>query len=73
MFVAPKYKIARILCSAAMVRSGVIGDGRVLPDANHTGSSIIQKSLSLCTAIAAVSVIIISSSVISNLRPFCDK
>lgn len=73
MFVVPKYKIARTLCSAAVARKCSIGDGRVLPAANQIGSSIIQKSLSLCTAIAAVSVMIISSSVISNLRPFCDK
>lgn len=70
MFVAPRYKTARTLCSAAAVCNAAIGDGRVLPDANQIGSSIIQKSLSLCTAIAAVSVMIISSSVISKLRPF---
>ena len=44
-----------------------IGDGRVLPDANHVSGSATQKSGSLCVAIACVSVIIMSPSVVYGL------
>ena len=62
MFVAPRYKIGLTPCSAAVANNVVIGDSRVCPDANHIGSSIIQKSSSSCVAITALSVNIISLS-----------
>lgn len=68
MFVVPRYKIADILFAWAIFNNSGIGDSRVLPAANHVGSSIIQKSLSSCIAITALSVTTISLSNTSNFR-----
>lgn len=71
MLVAPRYKTARTLCSCAVANNPGIGDSRVCPAANHVGSSIIQKSGSSCTAMAALSVNAMSLLITENCR-FAD-
>jgi len=61
-----------LFCSAA-AHNASIGELRVLPDANHTGSSIIQKSESVWAIIALSSVKIMSFGKIVNLRLFFVK
>ena len=56
------------LCCSAADNNSSIGDVRVLPAANHVGSSIIQKSGSLWVAITISLVNIKSLSIILNSR-----
>ena len=70
MFVAARYNTGlRFVVSAIDVNSR-IGDGRTIPLANQFSVSVTQKFVSLCTAIAWVSVMTRFSR-ISNLI-FCD-
>lgn len=64
ILVAAKYSTGRSPCAAAAFIAAATGDGHCLPVANHDSASAIQKSGSLCVAIAYLSVITISPSVV---------
>ena len=68
IFSAPRYNIGAIFLSSAIFVNRFIGDVICLPVANQNSSSQTQKSLSVCVAIACLSVIIMSSMT-SNFFP----
>ena len=53
MFVWARYKTGRRPCAVPTDKTVSAGDGFCLPDANHVSLSAIQKSGSLCVAIAS--------------------
>lgn len=64
MFVSDRYKTGfTLFCSAADLTAR-IGDGFDLPVANHCSLSHTQKSASSCTAIACLSVMMISLMIV---------
>ena len=72
MFVCPRYNTGCTPRAAPAANTASAGDGFCFPDANQFVSSAIQKSGSLCAAIASCNVNIIPDSIVYSM-PLADK
>lgn len=71
MFVCSKYSTGRTPRAADIDKTVSAGDGFCRPAANHVSLSAIQKSGSLCVAIASWSVITMPFSIVNFM--LCDS